>query len=139
MFALKLIAAMIALQSVPEAQLEWQKGRLRVLSVAFRGTWAPKMADCTGNGVEVVTVTATKLWFYEGDSKLLKISGVSHSDSPSGKPAYTLHALVGERELLEVGTGTVRLTLSGGKLYMSRPEAVTEQQQWQYGNIRCPE
>ncbi|MCL6684108.1 hypothetical protein [Sphingomonas alba] len=128
-----------AAPEIPEAQLEWQNGDEEFFPLAFRGRWAPKLADCTGDGVEVFEISATKMWFYEGDSKLIKISNVNYTSSPSGTPAYTINAYTADRELMDLSTGTIRLTLSGGKLYMTRLKAVPEDKQWQHPNVLCPE
>lgn len=135
---LSLLLLLAVAQEIPESQLEWQKGDDEFFPMAFRGTWAPRLADCNGNSEEAFEVTATKLWFYEGDAKLIKISNVNHVDGPGGVPAYTLNAYTASRDLMDLSTGTVRLTLSGDKLYMTRATAVAESKQWQFSNVRCP-
>ena len=136
---LNLLLLLAAAQEISDSQLEWQKGDEEFFPTAFRGTWAPSLADCTSDGEQVFQVSATKLWFYEGDAKLIKISNVNYTEGPGGVPAYTINAYAGYRELMDLSTGTVRLTLAGGKLYMTRPDAVAEEKQWQYANVRCPE
>jgi len=125
-------------QEIPDTQLEWKSGDEEFFPLAFQGTWGPSLAGCSGVGEDVFTITRTKLWFYEGDAKLIKISNVSYGNGPGGAPAYTLNAYAGYRELMDLSTGTVRLTLFDGKLYMTRPDAVPEDQQWQYPSVRCP-
>jgi hypothetical protein len=136
---LGLVAIIASAQSVPESQFEWQRDDDEFIPVAFRGTWAPTLADCKAGGAEVFSITAKKLWFYEGDAKLLKMSNVNYTSDPKGRPAYSINPLVAQRELMDLDTGIVRLTLSGGKLYMTRADAVSEDKQWQYANVRCPQ
>lgn len=105
----------------------------------FRGSWAPALAACKAeSGDEVITIGRTKIWSYEADSKLLKITPVIYFTGPKGVDAKSVHAVVAERGEDEVGVGKLRLTLSGGKLYTSRIDEVSEDQQWKYGNIKCP-
>ena len=136
---LALLMLLAAGQAVPADRLQWHSGDEEFFPVAFRGTWAPSPADCANGGAEVFEISATKLWFYEGDAKLIKISNVNHTESPGGVPAYTINAYAAYRELMDLSTGTVRLTLSAGRLYMTRADAVAEEKQWQYPNVRCAE
>lgn len=105
----------------------------------FRGSWAPTLEACKAKyGEEIITVGRTKIWSYEADSKLLKITPVFFFTGPKGVDAKSVHAMVAERGETEVGIGKLRLTLAEGKLYTSRIDAVTEDQQWKYGNVKCP-
>lgn len=104
----------------------------------WRGTWAPSLADCGGDsGQNQITIGKTKIWTYEADSKLLKLTPIMYFSGPKGIEAKSIHALVAERGEMEIGTGKLRLTLAGGKLYTSRLNAVAEDDQWKYGNVRC--
>jgi hypothetical protein len=104
----------------------------------FRGKWAPSQTACKQEvGEDVITIGRTKIWAYEADSKLLKLTPQISFTAPNGSDAETIIALVAERGETEVSIGKIRLTLSGNKLYTSRVDAVTEDQQWKYGNVKC--
>lgn len=112
---------------------------VEVYPTAFRGAWAPSVASCKDEtGEEVITIGTTKIRGYESDSKLLTLTPEIYSSAPSGAEAITVNALVAERGESEVAIGKLRLTLSAGKLYTSRLDAVSEDTQWKYPNVRCP-
>ena len=128
-----------ATHEIPDSELNPFVGEEEVIPVAFRGHWAPTLEECRENGFSGGTTVSVKgLQFYEADALLLKATPVEYFDAPSGKPAYTINLLVAERQDQELGTGKIRLTLSEGKLYMSRIGVVKASAQWKTANIRCP-
>lgn len=109
-----------------------------IYPVEYRGVWAPTAAACRDEfGEEVIRVGRTKIWAYESDSKLLKLTPEFLFTAPNGDDAKSVIALIAERGETEVGIGKIRLTLSRGKLFTSRVDLVTDDEQWKYGNIKC--
>ena len=107
--------------------------------VEFRGTWAPTLAACKDeSSLEMLTIGKTKIWGYEADSKLLKLTPIAYINGPNGADAKSINALTAERGESEIGIGKLRLSLSAGKLYTSRIDVVSEEDQWKHGNVRCP-
>lgn len=105
----------------------------------FRGSWATTLAACKNEfGEDIITIGRTKIWLYEADSKLLKMSPVIGFTAPDGEDAKTINVIVAERSETEVGIGKLRLTLSAGKLYPSRIDDVPEEGQWKNPYVRCP-
>ncbi len=93
---LAIVSCPLVAQSVAEES--------EVYPQAFRGDWAPSLAECQNpNSEAILTIGASKIWFYEADSKLLKITPVVSFTAPSGAEARTVHALVAERGELELG------------------------------------
>lgn len=106
----------------------------------YRGSWAPTLASCSAEfGQGVITIGRTKIWSYEADSKLLKITPEFLFTGPNGVDAASVHAIVAERGETEVGIAKLRLTLAGGKLYTSRLDEVSDDEQWNFGNVKCPD
>jgi hypothetical protein len=105
----------------------------------FRGKWAPTVADCkSDDAVNVIVIGRTKIWAYEADSKLLKLTPMSFTQTPEGVSATSITAMVAERGESELDIGKIRLTRAGDKLFTSRANAVSEDHQWRNANVRCP-
>lgn len=103
--------AMLASLAAPAAEAH----ETETYPVHFRGLWAPSLRNCQSN--EAFRVGATKIWFYEADSKVLKLSPEFFFTSPTGSDAVSVRGFVAERGETEVGLGKLRLTLAQGKLY----------------------
>lgn len=124
-------------QEAPEAQLEDELNGRDIFPAHFQGVWAPTPADCSGNALEVIEITADRHYGYESESVLLKSGGIIHHSAPDGRPAYTMNALVASSGEGQVSIGQLRLIRVGDTLYTSNPEVVSEAEQYSYPNIRC--
>ena len=134
-----LLVAVAMLQDVPAALLVDEQNGEDIFPPHFQGVWAPNLRECSGDGLEIIEIQADRYFGYESDSRLLKLSGVVYHTAPDGQPAYTVVGLVAFSAEGEVGIGRIRFIRTGDYLYTSNPEAVTEEEQWQYRNIRCPD
>lgn len=104
----------------------------------FRGSWAPSLTACKSDSGEAIQVGRTKIWAYEADSKLLKMTPIASFSAPDGAAAKSFQAIVAERAEDELGVAKIRLTLSGGRLYMSNASE-PEAKQWDTPYVKCPE
>lgn len=141
--ASKLVAAAaLLLQAVPASDLQVEENDQPVFPKVFRGLWAGSLKECTDDtAVGGVRITRNRIYGYESDSVLLVITPVNHHDTPTGREALTVTALLAERGEDEVGTGKVRLSRVGDKLHMSRATVVPEDEHFKpdFANVRCPE
>ena len=136
-----LLGLLLAASDIPESQLITQVGDKDVFPPAFRGTWGPNLAACSGDRLEVFKVSENRIRGYESDSLLLKSTPVIQQSGPKSDDwAYTVVGLTADRGETEVGFGKVRLSRIGSRLYMSNANSVPEEQHFndEFANVRCP-
>lgn len=127
---------------IPEDQLVTRVGDKEVFAPAFRGTWSKSASDCSDeSSLKTVVISEARLEGYGWDTVLLKTTPViGQSGSKKGEWANTVVVLTADRAETEVSFGKRRLSLLGGKLYMSNAEAVAEEDHFgaEFANVRCP-
>lgn len=123
---MSVIFAIILASSIPDTQLQTVEGETDVFPIAFRGLWARHKTECSNpDSTEQVQVSRVRFAGYEGDSVLLKNSGlITHFEGK--QEVYTLVGLVASSGEGEVDIGKIRLTRKGDRLHVSRPDVVSE-------------
>lgn len=137
--ALLLLAAFIASQEIAESDLVTQAGGEEVFPPAFRGTWSRSVATCRDEyALETFSIGENRLDGYEWDAILLKTTPVIYS-STAGRDTHSVVVLTADRGETDVGVGKRRISLMGGKLYMSNAEAVSDDEHLtpDFSNVRC--
>ena len=132
---MKLILLVLALQELAPAQLVTERGGHDIFPPAFQGRWAPDRDACADK--RAFSIAANRFSAYEWDAALLKSSGLIHQIAPDGRPAYTTLNLVAQSGEGEVGIARLRITRAGESLYVSNPEAVSEEAHWTHPNLPC--
>jgi hypothetical protein len=136
-----LAALGLAATQIPQTQLLTEEGGYDIFPVAFRGTWAPTRAECDGDGLMVVEITARRVVAYETNALLLKSGSLVMHTAPNGSEAYTILGLMASSdESGDVGIGKFRVSRVGEHLYTTNADAVPEKDHLtkQYRMVRCP-
>jgi hypothetical protein len=120
-----------------ESEMTSRQGDRDVIPAGFQGRWASDAVTCRdadGKGVHVIT--AGRISGYESDAVLLK-NALMFEQSPDGKEATTLLALVAHSGEGELGIEKMRLSRAGDHLFLS-PEPAEPAQHWAHPLMRCP-
>jgi hypothetical protein len=105
---------------------------------AFRGNWAPSLAEC-GLGGGWVSIEPGGYRAPDSIAVLLEPARIVQHTTPDRETAATISPRIEQMSEGDMARGRVRMSRVGEHLYMSNPAVVGEAEHWQYRNLRCPE
>ena len=108
------------------------------LPPAFRGNWAPSLAECGGGG-GWVSIEPGGYRAPDSIAVLLEPVRIVRHTTPAGEAAATIAPRIEQMSESKMARGRVRMSRVGDHLYMSNPDVVGEAEHWQSRNLRCPE
>ena len=120
-----------------DGEMTVRQGDRDVIPAAFHGSWAINAATCGDpDGKGITVITAGRISGYESDAVLLK-NALAFEQTPDGKEADTVLALVAQSGEGELGFEKLRISKTADNLYLTR-EPVEPAQHWAHPLIRCP-
>ena len=137
----------LALTPIAESQLVTEENGREVFPVAFRGTWASSLAECSKNySSDRVYITENRIYGYESESVLVKAGRVYSQSNPHRFPSngvypHSMQALVAGSFETNVAMRKLRISRLEEHLYLSDAEEVSAEDHFKsdYRNVRCPE